>query len=223
MSEKLTLYNAIRAVPDEAKKQITGGRLKGMTDVNPMWRIKMLTEQFGACGIGWYTEVIDQRTTEGANGELMCFVDINLYYKDPESGDWSKPIFGTGGSTLIANERSGLFANDEGWKMAYTDALSIACKALGMAADVYYKDDRTKYTSAPKDDSKGVGEAQTQQQNHATPEQLRQINELYPQERIAAMLKYYKVPDTQMLTTEQADYIIRKRQTEIERAKNANG
>lgn len=29
--------------------------------------------------------------------------------------------------------------------MAYTDAISIACKALGMAADVYFEKDRTKY------------------------------------------------------------------------------
>ena len=29
--------------------------------------------------------------------------------------------------------------------MALTDAISVACKALGMAADVYYERDRSKY------------------------------------------------------------------------------
>ena len=30
--------------------------------------------------------------------------------------------------------------------MALTDALSVACKALGVAADVYWQADKTKYT-----------------------------------------------------------------------------
>ena len=30
--------------------------------------------------------------------------------------------------------------------MALTDAISVACKALGVAADIYYANDRTKYT-----------------------------------------------------------------------------
>lgn len=48
----LDIYNVVRSVPSEAQKPILAGRLKGMTDVNPMWRIKTLTELFGACGFG---------------------------------------------------------------------------------------------------------------------------------------------------------------------------
>ena len=47
----LELYDKIRQVPDNAKKTISAGRLKGKTDINPMWRIKTLTEQFGPCGL----------------------------------------------------------------------------------------------------------------------------------------------------------------------------
>ena len=50
--ENLLIYNALREVPDEAKREIQSGRLKGKTDINPMWRIKALTERFGPCGIG---------------------------------------------------------------------------------------------------------------------------------------------------------------------------
>lgn len=56
----LDIYNASRAVPKEAQKPITAGRIKGFTDINPMWRIKQLTELFGPCGIGWYYEVTKQ-------------------------------------------------------------------------------------------------------------------------------------------------------------------
>ena len=37
--------------------------------------------------------------------------------------------------------------DDEAYKKAYTDAISVACKALGFAADVYYREDETKYGS----------------------------------------------------------------------------
>lgn len=145
MTDNLSIYNKVRQVPQEAKKSIMGGRLKGMTDVNPMWRIKTLTEQFGPVGIGWYYEILEERIEEGANGEKVAFTRINLYVKS--ENEWSKPIQGTGGSSFIAKEKSGLYTSDEAFKMALTDAISVSCKALGVGADVYYAKDRSKYDS----------------------------------------------------------------------------
>lgn len=144
----LKIYNSVRTVPENAKKQIKGGRLSGMTDINPMWRIKTLTEQFGVCGIGWKYAITDKRLEHGANGEIAAFVDIDLYIK--VDGEWSEPIPGTGGSSFVAKERNGLYTSDECFKMALTDALSVACKALGFAADVYFEKDRTKYDARDK-------------------------------------------------------------------------
>ena len=103
----------------------------------------MLTEMFGPAGIGWYYEIIDKRVEDGAAGEKVAVVDINLYIK--HEGEWSKPIQGTGGSMLVAKEKNGLYTSDEGFKMALTDAISVACKSLGVGADVYYAKDRSKY------------------------------------------------------------------------------
>lgn len=153
----LDLYNKFRTVPPEAKKPIQGGRLKGMTDINPMWRLKVLTEEFGPCGQGWYYEILDKQIVEGANGEKSVFVDINLYVKYGE--EWSKPIQGTGGSMYISKERNGLYVNDECFKMALTDAISVSCKSLGIGADVYFEKDRTKY-SATEEPSKAEVTAQ---------------------------------------------------------------
>ena len=139
----LTLYNKVRAVPNEAAKKIEGGRLKNMTDINPMWRIKTLTEQFGPCGIGWYYEITKQWMEQGSNDEVAGFCNINLYVKVGDQ--WSKPIQGTGGSSFIVKEKAGLYTSDEVYKMALTDAISVACKALGFGADVYWAKDRTKY------------------------------------------------------------------------------
>lgn len=154
MSDKMEIYNRVRSVPDEAKKSISAGRLKGMTDINPMWRIKKLTEEFGPCGIGWWTKVTD-RWTETIGDETCAFVDLELYIKVGD--EWSKPITGSGGSKLATKERSGVYVSDECYKMAETDALSVACKKLGIGADVYFSADRTKY-SQPVDDSKKIGE-----------------------------------------------------------------
>ena len=34
----LDIYEKVRSVPDTACRKITGGRLNGKTDINPMWR-----------------------------------------------------------------------------------------------------------------------------------------------------------------------------------------
>ena len=150
MENKL-IYEKVETVPDEAQKQIKGGRLNGMTDIKPMWRIEKLTEVFGPCGLGWYAPITNREIIEGANNEKIAIVDINLFvnYKAPyglEEDLWSEPITGTGGSSFVAKEKNGLYTSDECFKMAYTDALSVACKSLGMGAKVYWGD--SKYNSS---------------------------------------------------------------------------
>lgn len=140
--ENMTIYDACRSVPESAKKAITAGRLKGKTDINPMWRIKRLTEQFGPCGIGWYYKPV-RKWLETHGDETAAFVDIELYVKI--GGEWSMPIAGTGGSMFAARQKDGVYVSDECYKMASTDAISVACKQLGIGADVYWDADRTKY------------------------------------------------------------------------------
>ena len=140
--ENMTIYDACRSVPETAKKAITAGRLKGKTDINPMWRIKRLTEQFGPCGIGWYYKPV-RKWLETHGDETAAFVDIELYVKI--GGEWSMPIAGTGGSMFAARQKDGVYVSDECYKMASTDAISVACKQLGIGADVYWDADRTKY------------------------------------------------------------------------------
>ena len=144
--DNLYIYNAAREVPPEAQKQFNNGRFSG-TDINPMWRIKKLTELFGPCGIGWYYEVLSERSERLTDDTLIAVVDLNLYIK--HDGEWSKPIFGTGGNQLVNKTNKGVSTSDEGYKMALTDALSVACKALGIGADIYFQKDTTKYTAKP--------------------------------------------------------------------------
>jgi len=162
MSDNLKIWEKVRTVPATAQKPITGGRLSGKTDINPMWRLKTLTEQFGPCGTGWKYEIVDKRLERGANDEIAAFVDINLYVR--EGDGWSDPIPGTGGSMFVEKEKSGLHVNDECFKMALTDAISVSCKALGFGADVYWDKDKSKYDK-PQD------KPQTQQRKPQTQQQ----------------------------------------------------
>ena len=138
--KNLEIYNKLKEVPEKAQKKITGGRLKGMTDIKPMWRIEKLTETFGICGIGWKTIIKNKEIIEGENGEKIAIVDIDLFIKIDDQ--WSEAIEGTGGSNFVSYEKNGFYTNDECFKMAYTDALSVACKSLGMGADVYWGDSK---------------------------------------------------------------------------------
>lgn len=159
----MRIYNAVRAVPPEAIKPITAGRLKGKSDINPMWRIRVLTEQFGPCGEGWYTEGVRFWTvTQEKSMEMAVFCELQLHTKG-ESG-WSAPIYGIGGNTVIAAEKNGLYLDDEAYKKAYTDALSVACKALGIGADVYWQADRTKYSDVTEQDTRHPAAVQPMQQ-----------------------------------------------------------
>lgn len=143
----LDIYNLGREVPENAKKPIAAGRLKGMTDINPMWRIYKLTDMFGPCGIGWGYSITRLWLENGAGGEVCAMAQISLWYRDPKTGDKSEPIPGIGGNKLVANEKNGPYTSDECYKMAMTDAISVAAKALGIGADVYWEQGRTKYTA----------------------------------------------------------------------------
>lgn len=143
--ENLHYYNLLKDVPEDALKEIKAGDLKGYSDINPQWRIKAFTDVFGIIGIGWYYEVKNKWLEK--SGETICaFADIDLYIK--VDGEWSKPINGHGGNkfSYITNQNKNK-VNDECWKMAITDALSVAMKQIGVGGDVYEGKSDSKYMS----------------------------------------------------------------------------
>lgn len=144
--ENMEIYEKFRNVPENAVKPFDNGSFKG-TDINTMWRIKCLTEQFGPVGKGWY--IRPGRTwKEDIGDETYVFMDISLFVKYPGETEWSAPIYGTGGNKLVKYVKSSdrYKGSDEAYKMAATDAFGNACKYLGIGADVYWENDKIKYT-----------------------------------------------------------------------------
>jgi len=158
MQDNLAIWNSMSQPPSHALKTIQGGRLKGKTDINPQWRYQIMTETFGICGIGWKYEVVRVWNETISSGEMFAFAEIKLYVR--HDGQWGDAIPGYGGSMLLEKEREGLHASDEGYKMAITDALSVAMKMLGVAADIYaglfdgskYSNEKPNVKQEPKED-----------------------------------------------------------------------
>lgn len=184
--EALEIYKKLSQPPKGALREIEAGDLKGKTDINPQWRYEAMTEQFGLVGIGWKYEIQKLWTEPGARDETLAFAQVAVYVRDPQTKEWSDPIVGIGGSKLINNFTNGLKSNDEGYKMAVTDAFSTSLKMIGVAADIYAgRWDGSKYNEEPcnkgEDTPQKSSRGPTQPSPAGgpdTPEEAKRINEL---------------------------------------------
>lgn len=180
--EAIQIYKKLSQPPKGALREIKAGDLKGKTDINPQWRYEAMTETFGLVGIGWKYEIQKLWNEPGANGETLAFAQVAVFVRDPDTKEWSDPIVGIGGSKLINKFSAGPKSNDEGYKMAVTDAFSTSLKMIGVAADIYAgRWDGSKYNQEPC--NRGEGSApQPQNKGPAggpdTPEQQARIREL---------------------------------------------
>src|SRR5574343_275440 len=103
MSETKTAWEILARPPKSALKQIKGGRMSGMTDINPQWRYKAMTDLFGQCGNGLKYEIQRTWTEQGTAGQVFMFAQVAVY--TAFNGEWSAPIPGIGGSMLLETQK----------------------------------------------------------------------------------------------------------------------
>lgn len=152
MSENTKIWDALgRTDPAHTKGFKRGGGFSG-TAIKPMWAIKRLTEQFGACGVGWGLFEPSFQVVPGDNREVMVYCTVSGWHGSKENVVW-----GVGGDKVVsyvkANEqynRPERWENDdEAFKKAFTDAVMNAFKFIGVAADVHLGQfDDNKYVAA---------------------------------------------------------------------------
>lgn len=124
--------------PKQTKPFQRPGGFKG-TAIKPLWNVMRLTEHFGPMGIGWGTKepkfnIIDT----GVGGEIMVYCVLEVWYKDGQDTDAPiGTVWGIGGDKVASKRAGAMFADDEAYKKAYTDALSNAIVRLGVSADVH--------------------------------------------------------------------------------------
>lgn len=124
------IFQKVRSVPAKYVKTIEGGSLRGLSNINPMWRIERLTQLFGACGEGWVIDVEDVRN-DVYNTGVMVTILLSLRYKK-EDGEYSEKIYGYGSCFMPKPD-------DSAFKKAFTDAFGSCTKMLGFAADIFYE------------------------------------------------------------------------------------
>lgn len=151
----LRFWDQLKRTDPKATKPFTrSGGFRG-TQIDPTWRLRMMTETFGPIGQGWGYEQLEWTVVEG-----MAFVCVRVWYRDPETGEqhWTGPQWG--GTELIRRRRDGpAEPNDEAFKMSITDALGKCLLQIGVAADVHlglfddskYRDDAAAYYAAKED------------------------------------------------------------------------
>ena len=214
MTENMKIYEALATPPNDAVKTIGAGKLKGFSDINPQWRYEALTNLFGPCGIGWKYTIDNWHTQEVSTGETMVFVQVSLYIKDGDK--WSEPIPAFGGDFLIKKDRNGTHGNDEGFKMAITDALGTACKMIGVAADIYRgliakgaSDSKYARREYQQNQPPAVNNGQDEMRKKALAklsEEMKRLNVFKEEVSALAGVKYGKLSTSEMSTTEICDF-----------------
>lgn len=207
-------YHNLKKVPATALKEIGFGKLKGKSDINPQWRYEVMTQEFGACGIGWKYEITKTWTQEVSDGQLMVFVEVNVYIKD--GNVWGSGIPAIGGDFLLQKDKNGLHGNDEAYKMATTDALGVAMKMLGVAADVYRglaNDSKYGREQPIQTTTQPIKSAPQATQGAITVEQRKQLGVVAKEQNLTAdmldIIKWkYGKDSSKELTELQAKYLI---------------
>ena len=140
----LSVWNKVSQAPSHFLKEIKFGYLKGKSDISPQWRLMAMTQAYGQVGHGWTYRIVRLWSEAAADGNVMAFSEVAV--KTKVDGEWGEEFWGIGGSTIVDKNKNGIQANDEGYKKATTDALGVAFKAVGVAADVYLGNfDGSKY------------------------------------------------------------------------------
>jgi hypothetical protein len=150
--QNLALWGRLsRTDPRATKPFKRAGGFSG-TQIDPTWRLKMMTEAFGPVGQGWGYEQLEWTV------QADCiFVCCRVWYRDAETGEqrWTGPQWG--GTELMRRRREGNpEPNDEAFKMSITDAIGKCCVQIGLAADVHmgqfddskYRDESAAYYEA---------------------------------------------------------------------------
>jgi hypothetical protein len=131
--DNLEFWNALKRTDPKATKpfQRPGG-FRG-TQIDPAWRLQMMTEVFGPVGKGWGYEQL-----EWTIAERMVFICCRVWYIDPQTGEkyFTGPQWG--GTEMVRRNRDGTERpDDECFKMSMTDAIGKCMLQVGLAADIY--------------------------------------------------------------------------------------
>jgi hypothetical protein len=131
MSGKTDLWDRLgKTDPAHTKPFKRAGGFAG-TSIKPMWSYHRMTEEFGACGVGWGVNKPSFQVVQ-TDDEALVFCIVSIWH-----GDRENVVFGVGGDRAVGKNRNGVFTDDEAFKKAFTDATTNALKMIGVGADIH--------------------------------------------------------------------------------------
>lgn len=139
-SENTKLWDMLgKTDPKHTKAFKRGGGFKG-TAIKPIWSFRRMTEEFGACGVGWGIGEPSFQVVPGENREILVYCTVSIWH-----GSRDNIVFGVGGDKVVTHIKASTEYNrperwesdDEAFKKAFTDAVTNALKLIGVGADVH--------------------------------------------------------------------------------------
>lgn len=146
------LWSKVERIPAEHTKPITGKSYSG-TSPRPHYMIRLATEVFGPCGIGWgFT--FEDRIEDGAMIEpgfpaKMSIAKVKVWYIwNGQRGE----VEHIGGTEFAGKRKNGaLFTDEDAPKKSVTDGLIKALSLIGFAGDIFIgRFDDSKYVEELK-------------------------------------------------------------------------
>lgn len=133
-NDNMAIWNEVERTDPEFTKQFSkGGGFKG-TATNATYLIKKATKMFGPIGIGWGWNIMEEHFVDGAKGDKVHYLKLQLWYKwNGERGE----VEHFGQTTFVGTNKNGQYTDEEAPKKSLTDALSKSLSTLGFAADIH--------------------------------------------------------------------------------------
>jgi hypothetical protein len=156
MENKTKLWDSVfKTDPSSTKAFSRAGGFSG-TAIKPLYLIHKATALWGPMGDAWGAE-----TAEHIISGNTVFIKARLWYPGASNKAW---VEHWGGDVLIKETKNGVRANDEAFKMAFTDAIGKCLVQLGFSADVHlgmfddnkYVDERRKEENGSAKDIYGT-------------------------------------------------------------------
>ena len=140
--DNLKLWNSVQETdPKFTKPEGKTGR----TAINGTYLFKKATEAFGACGIGWGYEILEDRLEKGSPFKTKDIEEV-IYSQSHTiklkfwfiQGEKKGEIFSFGHTKYLYNTNKGyVMVDEEAPKKSLTDAIKKALSMLGFAGDIF--------------------------------------------------------------------------------------
>jgi hypothetical protein len=194
MTDKTALWDRLgKTDPSQTKSFQRAGGFKG-TAIKPMWSYRRMTEEYGPCGVGWGVGEPSFKIIE-AGDEILVYCIASVWHGTKEN-----VVYGVGGDKAVAKFSSGLKADDEALKKAFTDGVTNALKLIGVGADVHM---------GLFEDNKYVNEMKAEYSKQSTPDGFD------PSEPIPAEHVITRVDGIQVLTSDAQRPIFQELEKEL--------